>query len=301
MSAREDVVRASAPGVAATVSMTLTAIALMVALGFPLSVKANPLGELAAGLAAGEWRLIPDSEMSAVLLADGALPEGVLGSEGPRAVLHSSNGAAFDGRRLSFHGSDGDTYGGNEVYAFDLVRLAWERLTDPMALTNPAGGKACPGLVDDSVPAPGAVGASPTWSPRTRSFFVWQGQVYCYRGWGGGRRAAWSFDPETKTWRRVAKHPGRRYTASALDPVSGNVYVVSHNHAWEFDPASREYIRRSERARRLTDGIAAVDPKRRLLVVIDPSGVNNVDLGVSLSANITETPATFGISVGRWR
>ena len=151
--------------------------------------------------------------------------------------------------------------------------------------------KACPGSVDDSVPAPGAVGTSLTWSPRASGFLVWQGPIYCYLGWGGGRRAAWAFDPEARAWSRVAKHPGRRYAASALDPVSGNVYVVSHNHVWEFDPVSHEYIRQSERARPLTDGLAAVDPDRRLLVVIDPSGVRALSLeGETLGAFETVMP-----------
>ena len=291
MTSAEYVARALGSGVTPTVLRALTAVALTVALYLPPSVKANPLGELAAGIAAGEWRLIPGSEMSAILLPDDAVPEGALGREGPRAILHSSNGATFDGRRLYFYGSGGDSYGGNEVYAFDLDRLAWERLTDPTALTDPAGRKACPGPVDDAAPAPGAVGAALTWSPRSRSFFVWQGATYCYRGWGGGRRAVWAFDPAAKTWRRVAKHPGRRHAASALDPMSGNVFVVSHNHAWEFDAVSHEYIRRSERARPLTDGFAAVDPERRLLVVIDPSGVRALSLeGETLGAFETVVP-----------
>ena len=77
-------------------------------------------------IAPGHWYEIPDSS---------PLASGLLGKAGTAPARGSPRGAA---RRLHpgtnwlfvWGGGHAD-YGGNEVYAFDLETLRWERLSDP--------------------------------------------------------------------------------------------------------------------------------------------------------------------------
>jgi len=51
-------------------------------------------------------------------------------------IFNSFSSAGFDGRRVYVHGGGHSSYEGNEVYAFDLATLEWERLSDPDPLTE---------------------------------------------------------------------------------------------------------------------------------------------------------------------
>ena len=177
------------------------------------------------------------------------------------------------------HGGGTKTYGGNEVYAFDLPSLTWERLTEPTALRDPAAGKSCAGLVDEDRPPASATNDGVVWSRLTQSLFVWHSPVYCHDGWGGGRAGVWEFEPQERTWTYAAPHPGRWGAVTSVDPATGAVIVATKNHAWEFDVTAKQYTRRSPRTRLVTNGVAAIDAGRRLLVAIDDaSGVRTVKL-----------------------
>ena len=266
---------------------SICTVAVALALGLSSAVRpgadasadelAGP-AEIAARVSTGEWFEIPDTQMRQVLVKPDAVPEGAHGTRGPAAVLDDS-GAAFDGRRLYVHGGGTKTYGGNEVYAFDLASLTWERLTEPTALRDPAAGKSCAGLVDEDLPPASATNDGVVWSRLTQSLFVWHSPVYCHDGWGGGRAGVWEFEPQERTWTYAAPHPGRWGAVTSVDPATGAVIVATKNHAWEFDVTAKQYTRRSPRTRLVTNGVAAIDAGRRLLVVIDDaSGVRTVKL-----------------------
>ena len=196
---------------------SICTVAVALALGLSSAVRPGAdasadelagLAEIAARVSPGEWFEIPDTQMRQVLVKPDAVPEGAHGTRGPAAVLDDS-GAAFDGRRLYVHGGGTKTYGGNEVYAFDLASLTWERLTEPTALRDPAAGKSCAGLVDEDRPPASATNDGVVWSRLTQSLFVWHSPVYCHDGWGGGRAGVWEFEPQERTWTYAAPHPGR--------------------------------------------------------------------------------------------
>lgn len=81
---------------------------------------------------ANSWVEIPNTKMSTVVPREGEFPE-TWGVCGPTSVISEWSGAALDTKRsrlILFGGGHAD-YAGNELYAFDVNKLAWERMTDP--------------------------------------------------------------------------------------------------------------------------------------------------------------------------
>src|SRR5687767_9547569 len=81
---------------------------------------------------ANTWLSIPNSKMMSVAPTNGQFA-GTWGNVGPRAVIGAWGGAALDTERnrLVLWGGGHNDYHGNELYAFDVLTLKWQRLTDP--------------------------------------------------------------------------------------------------------------------------------------------------------------------------
>ena len=98
------------------------------------------LSERVRRMAPNSWLSLPDTQLRQVVPDPARFPK-VRGIGNPKAIIDSWSGGALDTRRnrLLIWGGGHTNYRGNEVYAFDLESIAWERLTDPGL--NPAAGR----------------------------------------------------------------------------------------------------------------------------------------------------------------
>lgn len=92
---------------------------------------------LVHGMAPGTWLSVPATRLRQAIPEPGRYPK-VKGD--PRGIVDSWSGGVLDARRnrLIVWGGGITNYHGNEVYAFDLESLTWERLTEP---SEPAIGR----------------------------------------------------------------------------------------------------------------------------------------------------------------
>jgi ferric-dicitrate binding protein FerR (iron transport regulator) len=109
----------------------------------PLELRAlaTPLAaELVRQMAPNSWLALPDTRLRRVV-PDAAQYPKTRGVSGPKSIVDSWSGGALDAQRnrLLVWGGGHTNYYGNELYAFDLGTLKWERLTDPTA--EPAVGR----------------------------------------------------------------------------------------------------------------------------------------------------------------
>jgi len=88
--------------------------------------------ELVRGMAPNSWLSIPGTHLRQALPDPAKFPK-VGGLGDPKGIVDSWSGGVLDSRRnrLLLWGGGHVNYAGNEVYAFDLESLVWERLTDP--------------------------------------------------------------------------------------------------------------------------------------------------------------------------
>lgn len=272
------------------------------------------LAKIVSGLEPGRWFELPDSAIRSVLIERALAPENG-GVSGPRSVVSSWNGAAFDGRFWYFHGGGHKDYSGNEVYAFDFADLSWSRLTDPSPFVykNPETGKwdarknrqhPCPRVPDldgdgkFDAPVPGHTYDSIVYSPKTETFFLWSQVPFCIGGNGWSGAPIWEFDPKTKSWESHSPDNSKDiegYKSAELDPATGNIILVSRYRLSVFDVESKQYSSMRKVSNTGSDGTVAVDPARRLMVLSDRAGVRSANLGNGRSVgglqNQTKRPA----------
>jgi ferric-dicitrate binding protein FerR (iron transport regulator) len=90
------------------------------------------VAELVRQMAPGTWRSVPGTKLRQAVPEPGRYPK-IKGD--PRGIIDSWSGGVLDANRnrLVVWGGGITNYHGNEVYAFDLESLTWERLTEPTA------------------------------------------------------------------------------------------------------------------------------------------------------------------------
>ncbi|WP_282604529.1 right-handed parallel beta-helix repeat-containing protein [Pelagibius sp. Alg239-R121] len=279
---------------------------------FAVQQAAMPgLAKIVADLKPGSWYQVPNTEIRQVLASRDMAPENG-GVSGPGSVVRAWNGATFDGRFWYFHGGGHKDYSGNEVYAFDFVDLSWARLTDPSPFVykNPETGKwdapksrkhPCPRVPDldgdgkFDAPVPGHTYDSIVYSPKTESFFLWSQVPFCIGGNGWSGAPVWEFNPKTKSWTGHRPDNGKDiegYKSAELDPATGNILLVSRYRLSIFDVERKQYTTMRKVRNTGSDGTAAVDPVRRLLVLSDRAGVRSAKLGDGSSVGGLENKTT---------
>lgn len=240
------------------------------------SLRAESAPDVFEQLKPGEWYEVPNSKLRAVLPSP--LPRGV-----PTGIMTAWSGGTWDPVRdalvLAANGGHGD-YGGNEVYAFLLSSLAWQRLTEPSAAGPPTQtSEALP----DGLPASRHTYSGVTFLPKQDKVFTTGGSLW---GGGGGSRGAWTFDVPSRKWERLADAPGSQVTAmAAYDPVSGLVFsLIQNGKLVAYDPAKKTWSNRGgpgtwaeyDPARTMV-----LHPKRRELLVIGGGHVMVLDISRS--------------------
>jgi hypothetical protein len=223
--------------------------------------KADPVDSLQPR----HWLEVPDSRMKSVAFK---WPKGVrysVNNIGVRGVIALWSGAAYDTKRdrLIVWGGGHKGYAGNEIYAFDVHALKWERVTDPTLKVNDKPHK--PGRYVDGLPR----------SCHTYNYIQYVPAIdrFCSFGTAGGypsgndnTSVTWQFDFETKTWEDKGTALARGIGAySAVDPVSGHVFVRGNYPATRFaewDPETNEWTDRTGRVNHRTDyrKTGAIDP-----------------------------------------
>ncbi len=213
-----------------------------------------------ADIPPGHWWEVPDSRLDRV--AAHPNPGGAL-----QAVMTAWNGAAFDTRRerLLVWGGGHRDYAGNEVYAFDLKTLTWQRLTEPST----------PDAADSPSYADGGPRAPHTYA--SLEYLPQRDALYAFGlsfGWpyGKGYPDIHALSLSDRDWNKAAAPPlpgGRSAAFAAYDAQARGVWCHAPDTApllfYDIDNKRWKQHARSPLAFGAT---AAVDPERGLLVAI---------------------------------
>ncbi len=183
---------------------------------------------------------------------------------GPASVVMAWCGAALDTKRdwLVIWGGGHADYHGNELYAFDVQKLAWQRLTDPFP--NPVN--------DREVNADGTPN-----SRHTYGGLAYLAHADRFFGLGGSLAGVgfakcdrtWTYDFDARKWedrQPGGKLPGGGFCLGcAYDPVSKKLFFGSeHNGLFTYDYDRNTWVQLDKEP---VDGLGlTVDTKRKLLV-----------------------------------
>jgi hypothetical protein len=169
------------------------------------------------GIKPGEWFEAPSTRLDAV--KPDPLPPGRIS-----AVMDSWSGGGYDTKRdrLMAWGGGHSDYSGNEVYAFDVKSLKWERLDSPSA---DVGGVETSGVYPDGRPR----------SRHTYNYVQYVSAIdrFCTFGGAGmypsgqtGTSKTHCYDIAARAWERKADALGAGIGAlTAEDPATGLIWM----------------------------------------------------------------------------
>ncbi|MEX0704601.1 MAG: hypothetical protein WD069_21050 [Planctomycetales bacterium] len=221
----------------------------------------------------GTWLAVPGSKMRAVCLPEGKFP--VLrgsGGVGPHGIMDYSGGL-FDTKRdrMIIWGGGHAGYAGNEIYAFDVGTMKWERLNEPSEPTN--GRDTAP----DGKPA----------SRHTYNGLAYIAHADRMFGLGGSPcgsgnavcQNTWIFDFDPKTWKNMEPAgtlPSAGYECNAsYDPETKKVWWGNDavTNRFRHGPGLFSYDYDANRWEKHDDFdfgyyISTIDTKRGLLVLM---------------------------------
>ncbi len=224
--------------------------------------------EMLKNLPADSWYRAQGTAMRPVCAWESQFPD-IRGGSGCRMVMEAWSGATYDPNRkklLVWGGGHGDYYG-NELYAFDVETLKWERLTDPSPPTRLSQDP-----LPDTTPISRHTYDGLTFITHADRFFGYGGSM---AGNGYGTQETWTFDPTAKKWYYMApsgnsNRPTTNCCAfiSAYDPVSRKVFMRDPNwiSAYDFDKNAWEHV--LEQTHTWTSTKALVDPRRGLFFTV---------------------------------
>ncbi len=248
--------------------------------------------ETVLGLAEGVWLEVA-APMEAVLPPESELLE-VWGNSGPAAIMGAWNGGAFDTvrDRLIVTGGGHWDYAGNELYAFDVGTLQWERLTDPSSLQGWSSGDDV--MPDGLPPARHTYNGIVYLPPPVDRLWINGGSVY---GPGANSPRSWTFDFDASEWSEVATSPFTGEGTAVYDADRQRVYDNFNYHgmatydvvgdAWTVvhDPSEFGSLYRT----------AAYDPVRSQMVLVgqgetlacDVSDAGEIDCATAATSGAT--------------
>lgn len=225
----------------------------------------HPLDDLAPG----HWYEVPNSRLEQVNpCPDVACPPG---NTGLKSVMIAWSGGTLDTtrHRLLVWGGGHADYSGNELYAFNIDTMTWERLTDP---SPTSGGSTW--LYGDGRPR----------SMHTHTYIEYVPDLDKFVSFGGvapypvsgTTRSVFAYDFARSSWETssipaVPSGGTARGANAVYDPATGDVWVISANTAdsrlHRYDTSANSW---SSYAKQFVDlyTVAAIDPGRRLLVTV---------------------------------
>lgn len=262
-------------------------LAVRLAAGEPMAAADHA----AVRMPANSWLEIPNTKMEAVTIRQNKFP-GAWGICGPGSVISAWSGAALDTKRsrlILFGGGHAD-YAGNELYAFDINKLTWERLTDPYP--DPK--------IDDSDENPDGTPQSRhsygglAYLAHSDRFFALGGSIY--QSGHGSCNKVWTFDFTAKKWTRAKdKVPfGPAYDCTcAYDPLTKKLWYCNYNmgcwaELWCYECDEDKWSRHKIGEDPGYAGVA-LDTKRGHLVVLSGGKVKSYDVRGSAPAQTWQT------------
>jgi hypothetical protein len=227
-----------------------------------------------ADMPANSWLEIPHSLLKAVT-PDMAVYPKIRGNTGPASVVVAWSGAALDTKRsrLILWGGGHADYHGNELYAFDVPTLAWQRITDPFP--DP--------VHDQQINADGTPNARHTYNGL--AYIAHADRFFACGGALSGKGFAlcdttWTYDFAVKAWEthRPGDHaPGGGIGhCCAYDPVSKRVFFGNGKGLFAYTFDTDSWVQLTGDAFYYIT--LAVDPKRRLLVGVGNKSMISYDL-----------------------
>lgn len=224
----------------------------------PHSLNANPVDDLQPG----HWYEVPNSHLRDV--APNPAPAGNVAN-----VIKGWSSGAYDSRRdllLVWGGGHAD-YSGNEIYAFDVNALEWQRLTDP---SLDVGGNNESGLYPDGKPR----------SRHTYHYIEYLPNVDLFCSFGGAalypsgnisteRTDCYNFG--ARQWQRKANLPsmgGKINSVASYDSASGQIFYKSNgtSNMVVFDPIRDRWVSTGKSFTKGSARTSAFDPVRQLMV-----------------------------------
>lgn len=178
-------------------------------------------------LPVGHWYEVLNSSLAGYVTSTGGAPPN---------VMRPWSGAAYDNRRsrlVVWGGGHGD-YWGNELYAFDMITLRWQQLTERTPYAQAT--KSVDSYVDGRPSSRHTYGGL-QYIPTIDRFFSSGGSV-----WGSGSciGGTWLFDftamPAENGWSRLADSKGGCGMVSAFDSATGHVWYATGAKLFEFNP-----------------------------------------------------------------
>jgi hypothetical protein len=264
-------------------------IGIALFLGFSTIIWTGPIEDLKPG----EWYEVPNSHLRDVAFE---WPPGIPYTENGQdivSVIDKWTGGAFDTKRnrLYVTGGGHHAYGGNELYAFDVDDLAWERVNDPYLYWRR---DSCMVYYPDSSPAVGhTYGACAYIASMDLFARLSITKKNYYQNCPSIPRQAAGFDPASKTWHRLADTPLGGYINCGYDPVTEHVFAKGaggsgQGYIAEFVPESGTWIQRSNIFNRYDYYTTVeVDPVRRLVWGIGEEAQWVLDISGSDPVNVT--------------
>ncbi len=215
-----------------------------------------------SAMSANSWLEIPNSRLASVGAdsAKHADVQGIMGIDGVTAY----SGGVFDTKRnrLVIWGGGHSDYHGNELYAFDVMSLQWQRLTEP---SQP---NLCEQVNGDGTPNSRHTYNGIAYIEHADRFFASGGALACNPG-GCGADKTWTFNFDSNQWMdmKPRKTPDTNCeNMAAYDPVSKKVWWFDVPGLWSYHYEKNKWTHHNDDY--LSGRTAAVDTKRGLLMVV---------------------------------
>jgi hypothetical protein len=244
----------------------------------------------------GTWYEVPNSHMRDV--AHNMNGPGLYSID---CVMDCWCGGAYDTKRdkLYVWGGGHGQYGGNEIYAFDMNALSWERINDP----SPTDNSGCAETYSDGRPR----------SAHTYNYLQYLPSIDRFCSFGiqaaypgiCGFPTTWTFDFTAEEWETRSNVPsgGSGYSFSAVDPKTGFVFThagYSSGRLCRYNPYADTWTSRSG-GDMIYSGFeftAAIDPLLRKMVTIGNGKVFVWPVDQTDRAVETSTSGSSGIIGG---
>lgn len=219
-------------------------------------------------LPADTWHRLPGTKLREHCASETAFPT-IRGSGGCKQLIGSWSGGAYEeaGKRLWVWGGGHGDYYGNEIYAFGVEKLSWERVTDPTPATT---------LSADPMPDGNPISRH---TYDGLAFMSHAGRLLAYGGSmagnGYGTQVTWAFNPGTKTWSdRKPAGSGNSPTTNCCnftgeyDPDTRKVYMRDPNRLCAYDFDRNEWTVALAWTHTWGPGKTVVDTRRKVLFTL---------------------------------
>jgi hypothetical protein len=243
-------------------------------------IAENVPGDVLRDLPPQSWYAVPDTHMRGVCPPNGFGGKDYDFNFHCSSVIGAWSGGAYDTlrNRMIIWGGGHNDYYGNELYAFDVNTLAWDRLSDPdldfelyqdcretHASGNPTGRHTYGGLA---------------YIAHVDQLFAHGGSLAC--GPGETSLKTWTYELSSSTWDERALGPmgewSRADEYSVYDPVSQNVYLFWHSELFLYNYDQDRWRQLdNDQISWLASGVA-IDTKRNLLISVGNGYVSVYDL-----------------------